>query len=142
MRETGATRNLTGECVDGWRAVPTHAGDNKSAVARHVVCRTDQLVEGRGRPARVGTTYLAVFLSRGEVAVVENECVHVGSPLDGGAVRDGTVRCPWHGWTFDLRTGNLRTAFGDRPGIRVFPHTVEDGMVVIELDLPAELPRS
>lgn len=110
-----------------------HGSDNKRVVARTAVCRVDQLVEGRGLPARVGQTYLAVFLARGEIAVVENQCTHVGSPLDGGAVVEQRVHCPWHGWAYDLRSGNLLTAFGERPGIRVFPHIVEDGQVIVEI---------
>ena len=98
-----------------------------------MVCRVDQLVEGRGRPARVAGNYLAVFLSGEDIHVVENICLHLESPLDGGAVIDKRVHCPWHGWAYDLRTGNHLTAFGERPGIRVFTHRVEDGNVVVTL---------
>lgn len=31
-------------------------------------------------------------------------CPHLGGPLD-GAVVDGCVTCPWHGYRFDVRTG-------------------------------------
>ena len=98
------------------------------------VCRVDQLVEGRGRPARAGERYLAVFLSGGAVHVLDNQCLHVGSPLDGGPVIDGRVVCPWHGWTYDLRTGAHLTAFGERPGVRTYPARVEGGMVKVVVD--------
>ena len=104
------------------------------------VCRVDQLIEGRGWPARVSGQYVAVFLDRGRIYVVANQCVHAGSPLDGGAVHDGHVQCPWHGWTYDLRTGNHLTAFGDRPGLAVFASRVEDG--VVKVDLPEPMPDS
>ena len=32
-------------------------------------------------------------------------CPHRGGPLDDALVEDGCVRCPWHGYRFDLRTG-------------------------------------
>ena len=32
-------------------------------------------------------------------------CPHLGGPLDDAPVEDGCVRCPWHGYRFDLRTG-------------------------------------
>jgi len=32
-------------------------------------------------------------------------CPHLGGPLDGAPVEDGCIRCPWHGYRFDLRTG-------------------------------------
>ncbi len=32
-------------------------------------------------------------------------CPHRGGPLDDAPVEDGCIRCPWHGYRFDLRTG-------------------------------------
>jgi len=32
-------------------------------------------------------------------------CPHLGGPLDDAPVEDGCVRCPWHGYRFDLRSG-------------------------------------
>jgi nitrite reductase/ring-hydroxylating ferredoxin subunit len=92
----------------------------------------EQLVPGRGRPVIIDGLYLAVFLVDGEVRVIENQCLHVGSPLDGGAVVDDEVHCPWHGWRFDLRTGAHRSGFGDRPGLRVYDAWLEDGVVKVD----------
>jgi nitrite reductase/ring-hydroxylating ferredoxin subunit len=47
-------------------------------------------------------------------------------------VRDGEIlRCPWHGWEFEIATGKTVT----KPVVRVktFPARVEDGRVVVEL---------
>ena len=104
-------------------------------MSEHVLCRLDQLVEGRGRPARADGRYLAVFLVDGRVHVIENQCLHAESPLDAGPVRDGIVHCPWHGWAYRLEDGSLLTAFGDRPGIRTYPCRVTDaGEVQVRLD--------
>jgi nitrite reductase/ring-hydroxylating ferredoxin subunit len=32
-------------------------------------------------------------------------CPHLGGPLDDAPMEDGCIRCPWHGYRFDLRTG-------------------------------------
>jgi nitrite reductase/ring-hydroxylating ferredoxin subunit len=98
------------------------------------VCRLDQLVEGRGRPVRADGRYLAAFLVDGRVHVVDNQCLHVGSPLDAGPVIDGVVRCPWHGWAYRLEDGAQLTAFGDRQGIRTYPVVVSDGEVLVSLE--------
>lgn len=99
------------------------------------LCRVDQLVEGRGRPAQAGDRYLAVFLVEGRVHVIDNQCLHVGSPLDGGPVVDGTIRCPWHGWVYDLETGALLTAFGEMDGINAYPVRVTgDGWVQVSIE--------
>jgi nitrite reductase/ring-hydroxylating ferredoxin subunit len=44
-------------------------------------------------------------------------CPHLGGPLDDGAIEDGCVQCPWHGYRFDLRTG----ASADGRGLRLAP---------------------
>ncbi len=50
--------------------------------------------------------------------------------------RDGEIlRCPWHGWEFDIPTGRTITDPTKRiPSYRV---VVEEGMVVLELDRPS-----
>ncbi|HET9442318.1 MAG TPA: Rieske (2Fe-2S) protein [Acidimicrobiales bacterium] len=102
----------------------------------HFLCRTDQLAEGRGRPASAGGRYLAVFLVDGQVRVLDNRCLHVGNPLDGGAVVDGVLHCPWHGWSYDVATGELLTIAGRRPGLTTYPCRVEDGSVTVTVEGP------
>jgi nitrite reductase/ring-hydroxylating ferredoxin subunit len=78
-----------------------------------------------------------VFLVEGRVHVVDNQCPHVGSPLDGGPVRDGNVMCPWHGWTYRLSDGAHLTSFGELPGIRTYECRVtEAGEVQVTLEDP------
>lgn len=97
------------------------------------MCRVDELVEGRGRPVRAGDRYLAVFLVDGRVRALDNECRHVGNPVDGGAVEEGRLTCPWHGWTYDVATGDLLTAFGPQPGLRAYQAWVEGDVVLVRV---------
>lgn len=76
---------------------------------------------------------LAVFDTHDGVRAVENSCAHVGNPLDDGLVRAGVLRCPWHGWAYDLATGEHLTAFGRQAGIRSFPTRVEGDEVLVDL---------
>ena len=95
------------------------------------VCRRAEIPSGRGWPVRVGELRIAVFEVDGRVVAVENVCSHVGNPIDDGQVRRGCVVCPWHGWRYDLRTGEHLTLFGRRPGLRTFPARVTDGDVQV-----------
>ncbi|MBX3250509.1 MAG: Rieske 2Fe-2S domain-containing protein [Myxococcales bacterium] len=72
----------------------------------HPVLRSEELEE---RPARVRVAGvdLAVFRSEprprhggGRVAAVLDRCPHRGASLSGGAVKDGCVVCPYHGWSW------------------------------------------
>jgi nitrite reductase/ring-hydroxylating ferredoxin subunit len=48
---------------------------------------------------------IAVFADGDAVYAVENNCPHMGFPLDRGTVRDGMLTCHWHQARFDLRSG-------------------------------------
>jgi nitrite reductase/ring-hydroxylating ferredoxin subunit len=77
---------------------------------------------------------LAVFDVEGELWTVENACIHIGSPLDDGAVEDRILTCPWHGWRYDLTTGQHLTAFGRRAGLRTFRTRAAGDEVEVEID--------
>jgi nitrite reductase/ring-hydroxylating ferredoxin subunit len=94
----------------------------------------DELRPGIGHHVRVEFWDYAVWLlPDGSVRVLDNSCEHVGGPLVDGAIKDGCVICPWHGWRYDLTTGRRRTAFGDVGGVRSYRAWVEDGRVWAEL---------
>ena len=101
-----------------------------------VVARVDALRPLIGRQVTVDGRYYAVWLmDDGSVRVLDNECCHVGGPLVDGAVKDGCVICPWHGWTYDLTTGERQTAFGPMEGVRTYRAWVEDGQVVADVPM-------
>lgn len=69
---------------------------------------------------------------------MDNACAHRGGPLGEGLLEGTVVRCPWHGWRWDVTTG----ASTNNPAIRVasFPLTVENGEVLAEA--PADVHRA
>lgn len=81
----------------------------------------------------MGDLRLAVFETSGGIRVVENACLHIGNPLDDGPVNGTVVTCPWHGWQYDLRTGEQLTVFGRRSGLRTFAVRVDGEEVLVEV---------
>ncbi len=75
-----------------------------------------------------------MFNVEGELYALDNACAHLGGPLAGGLVRDGTVTCPLHWWRYDLATGRRRG--GDQIQQQTFPVTVIDGEVVVDVPEP------
>ena len=97
------------------------------------VCRRQVIPPGRGWPVQVGDLRMAVFETSGGMRAVENRCLHIGNPLDDGPVRDEVLTCPWHGWQYDLRTGEHLTVFGRRGGLRTFPIRLEGDDVLVDV---------
>mmetsp|Transcript_31791 Transcript_31791/g.102857 ORF Transcript_31791/g.102857 Transcript_31791/m.102857 type:complete len:225 (-) Transcript_31791:72-746(-) len=52
---------------------------------------------------------VAVFSSGGDLYAVDADCPHMGVGLEEGDIEDlgsgPCVVCPWHGWSFELRSG-------------------------------------
>lgn len=66
-------------------------------------------VELGGQPVRL------VALD-GELVAHSAVCPHLLGPLDEGELEEGCVRCPWHGYRFDLRGGRSADGRGLRLG--------------------------
>lgn len=49
---------------------------------------------------------IAIFNIDSQFYALENVCPHQGGPLGEGDIEDSCVTCPWHGWQFDIKTGN------------------------------------
>ena len=90
-------------------------------MALHVVGTLDELPPGTRKIVEVDGRSIGIFNVAGEFLAIRNRCPHQGAPLCLGEQfgvlesdepgrytlrRPGEmVRCPWHGWEFDLRTG-------------------------------------
>ena len=53
----------------------------------------------------LGDEKVALFNVDGTVYALSHTCSHRGGPLSEGEVEGTTVTCPWHGASFDLKTG-------------------------------------
>lgn len=102
-------------------------------MAWHDVCALGDIPAGRGWPVRVDGAPVAVFYLAGKLFALANECIHLGSPLDDGIIIRGCLICPWHGWRYDLTTGDHLTAGGPRPGLATYPVREERGRVLIRI---------
>lgn len=72
-----------------------------------------------------GRYEVALFNVDGTLYALENACPHQGGPIAEGWIEGENVVCPWHGWCFELRTGNL--TLGPFAWVPRFEVKVEDG---------------
>lgn len=65
-------------------------------------------IPGQGRMVTVNGRHVAVFRLGDEFFAIDNLCLHKAGPLCEGQIdsRD-VVTCPWHGWSYEIRTGTL-----------------------------------
>lgn len=137
-------------------------------MARHVVARASEIAVGGRKLVEVAGRAIVVFNVKGEFFALANRCPHKAGELVRGIItgfvtssepgcyayeRQGEViRCPWHGWEFDIKTGkswcdprtmNARAyevqlengaALVEEPlAAQSFPVSVEDQYLVIEI---------
>jgi nitrite reductase/ring-hydroxylating ferredoxin subunit len=63
------------------------------------------LEPGSVMEAEVAGNAYAICNVGGELYAYDGVCPHAGGPLGQGAIHDGILQCPWHGWEYDCRTG-------------------------------------
>jgi len=91
--------------------------------------------------AKLGGKQIALFAAGDAIFASNNRCPHEGYPLREGTLDDACVlTCNWHGWKFDLRTGD-NLLQGDR--LRTYPTRIVDGAVWVDVsDPPPEQRRA
>jgi nitrite reductase/ring-hydroxylating ferredoxin subunit len=121
---------------------------------RHVVATIDEIRPGGRKLVTVEGREIVVFNLNGDFVGLLNRCPHQGGKMCDGVVtalitsdepgkihydRPGEIiRCPWHGWFFDLRTGQ---SWGepDRVKTRHYDAAVADGQDLVQGPYQAEL---
>ena len=69
------------------------------------VAKVGEIEPGRGKVFDLGGTPVAVFHTDGGYFAIHNTCPHAQGPLADGILDGSVVKCPWHGWRFDVTSG-------------------------------------
>jgi len=69
----------------------------------------------------------------GTIYAFGDVCRHEGGPLSAGILIGDTITCPWHGWTYNVRTGK---SIVPPVGIRIptYPVVIEDGVIYLDIE--------
>jgi nitrite reductase/ring-hydroxylating ferredoxin subunit len=135
-------------------------------MAGYTIGRAEDVPPGTRTIVDVNGLSIGVFNVHGKYYALMNRCAHQGGPLCLGEIkglavsmipgevewtRDGEIlRCPWHRWEFDIKTGlalidpsrvRVRTyevtveaeAVPDPPRVPTYPVTVESGWLVVHI---------
>ena len=123
-------------------------------MAKYVVAPAHEIAPGGRKLFEVKGRKIIVFNLGGEFFAVSDRCPHQGGPLSKGIVtgfvesnsaatewchsrRGEVIRCPWHSWEYDIRTGK---SWCDprRIQVRNFEVNVEPGARLVEGPYVAE----
>jgi len=115
--------------------------DKDKKLEWHRVADIDELPEGRVKTVTAGVHSMALTHIDGEYHAMDNHCPHQGGPLGEGSIEKGKngecmLRCPWHGWDFDPKTG-VPPGGHDDWGQTMFPLEVRDDGIYIGLEADA-----
>ena len=116
-------------------------------MAKHVVAAAADVPPGTRKLVNVKGRPIVIFNVAGEYFGLLNRCPHQGGNLCDGKLtgllqsaapghysysRQGEIlRCPWHGWEFDIRTGQSYCD-PDKVKARTFDVSVTAGSSVVE----------
>ena len=92
--------------------------------------------EGQGKSFDVAGTHVALFRRGPRVYALRDRCPHAGAPLSIGHLTGQELMCAWHGWTFDVTTGE---SLPHHPpfDVQTFAVTIEGEDVVIAVPDPS-----
>jgi nitrite reductase/ring-hydroxylating ferredoxin subunit len=130
----------------------TDSGEETHGVDEYVVASTNDLNEGDRIVAQLKGREIGIFNVDGEYHAYTNWCAHQGGPCCEGNItgtqeasydrgrgettlewtrEDEILNCPWHGWEYDVTTGECLS----KNRVRLPEHDVEvrDDEVVISL---------
>jgi nitrite reductase (NADH) small subunit len=87
---------------------------------------------GQGKMVTVNGRHVALFRLGDEFYAIDNLCLHKAGPLCEGFI-DGNdvVTCPWHGWSYEIRTGTL--VQDPRVGVSKHEVRIEDEVIAVRL---------
>ena len=111
-------------------------------MTKHVVAALSDFPPGTRKLAHVDGRAIVVFNVGGEFFALNNRCPHRGGDLSRGlqtglveskapgeykySRRGEMIKCPWHGWEFDVRTGQS-WCDPSRVRVRQYAVSVEPG---------------
>ncbi len=122
-------------------------------MSKHIIAAVRDLPPGSRKLVTIKGRPIGIFNLGGEFFGLLNRCPHQGGSLCAGALtalvladepgeyryerRGEIIRCPWHGWEFDIRTGQS-WCDPEKVNLRLYPIEVAPGQTVVKGPYVAE----
>jgi nitrite reductase (NADH) small subunit len=116
-------------------------------MAIHYVAEVDEIQEGQSKIIDLEGRSIGLYRIGDAYYALHNRCPHEGAQLCKGKVcgttlpskvyeyefgrKNELVRCPWHGWEFEIKTG--KSVFDEKVRTRSYKVQVNEGKIGIVL---------
>jgi len=76
---------------------------------------------------------ILVANENGNYFAMDDTCTHQDASLSEGTLEDSTVTCPWHGSTWDCKTGKLIAFASELKDLASYKVIVESDSIYVEI---------
>jgi nitrite reductase/ring-hydroxylating ferredoxin subunit len=91
------------------------------------VARVEDIPPGKLRTVSVDDEEITLAHCDGGFYATQAHCLHLQGPLGEGSLDGCVLTCPWHGWQYDVRTGE--NEFDRDIQLRTYDVQVADGEI-------------
>jgi len=111
---------------------------------------SEEVAEAGGEPVRLqllSERLLAFRDSEGKLGLIDEFCAHRGVSLWFGRNEEGGIRCPYHGWKYDVKgqcvevpSEPVESGYCDRIKLKSYPLVEQGGVVWVYMGPPDQQP--
>ncbi len=95
------------------------------------VAKVGDIAINAGKVIEFGEEAIALFNVNGEFYAINNTCLHRGGPLGEGELNGKIVTCPWHGWEYDVTTGE--NVYDPKLKVKTYKVLIQGSDIFIEI---------
>ena len=95
------------------------------------VARVEDVPPGSVRTVHAADEAIALAHCDGGLYAVQHDCLHLHGPLGEGVLDGCVLTCPWHGWQYDVRTGE--NEFDRAIQLRTYEVEVAEGEIRVRV---------
>jgi nitrite reductase (NADH) small subunit len=96
------------------------------------VASLDEVPAGQPKLVELDGTRIVLARTGDLVYACGDVCAHRGGPLSEGKLNGTRLACPWHGWMYDVRTGQCVFP-GRGASVPSYPVRLEADQILVEL---------
>ena len=101
-------------------------------MAKFKLAQRNDVPDGpRGLVVEAAGREIAIFNVAGQFYALDNRCLHQAASLGDGFLEGACITCPWHGWQYDVISGNCRN--NPKLKLRTFTVRLEGEDIWVEI---------